>query len=139
MSVITPEKYKEIVDQHDQLTNLVIEKTRQLAFIQCGRYPEGIVSETDFEEKDGRLMVQFERNYCGDYDYDTYYLPLDALFDEHYLEKYKSIFEEEKRAIEEEKRLKKAAVETEKTKQRDERDRREYERLKTKFAKDMFK
>lgn len=133
MNVITPEKYKSIMDQHEELVNLIIDKTRQMALIQRGAYPSGTVGETDFEERDGKLMVQFEKYYCGDDDGDTYYLTYDALYDEHYLENYKSIFEEEKRKVEAEKLLKKIEEEQEKIKQRDDRDRTEYERLKNKY------
>jgi hypothetical protein len=134
MNVITPEKYKSIMDQHDELIELVIDKTRQMALIQRGAYPSGTVHETDFEERDGKLVVQFERYYCGDTDCDTYYLPYDALYDEHYLENYKSVYEEEKRNAEAEKLLKKIEEEQEKIKQQYDRDRTEYNRLKTKFG-----
>ena len=89
---------------------------------------------TDFEESDGKLLVQFESYSCGEADYDTYLLPLEFLFDEGYPEKYKVIFEEETCKKQEEKIRREEEKQSIKFKQTDEHDKREYERLKVKFG-----
>ena len=61
------------------------------------------------------------------------YLPLAFLFDENYPEKYKVIFEEEKRKKEQEKKRK----QEEKEKKMEAFERSEYERLKKKFEGDL--
>ena len=133
MDTITEEQYRKVLKEYDEIVKLVIAKTTQLALIQRGRVPEGECCETDFSEEDGKLMVQFEIYRCGDSDCDTYYLPLEFLFDKNYPEKYKVIFEEEQRKKEKEKK-RKAAEDREKESEKIEAfDKREYERLKAKF------
>lgn len=133
MNVITEEQYRDIIKQYNELTEFIIEKTRQLALIQYGEYPQGYCNETDFEEENNKLMVQFEYYACGESCYDTYYLPLEFLFDESYPEKYKIIYEKEKLQKTKDK-IQKEKDKQEKDKQlKNEHELQEYERLKMKF------
>ena len=133
MNSITKEEYRKILKQYDDIVKLIIAKTIELAFIQWGRAPIGECDITEFEEKDGELIVYFESYSCGESDYDTFHLPLEFLFDENYPEKYKVIFKEEQRKKKEEKIEK----EREKRRKEEERiesyDKREYKRLKVKY------
>jgi len=124
MDIITEKEYRRIIKQYKQLVDLILAKTEQLALIERGRRPRGICDEIDFEEKDGKLLVEFERYCCGESQYESYYLPLKFLFDENYPERYKVMLEEEK--IKKEVELMKAF------------ERSEYERLKKKFEGDIY-
>ena len=133
MKTITEEHYRKVLKQYDEIVRLIIAKTTQLALIQWGRVPTGECIETDFSEEEGKLMVQFVSYRCGEEDFDTYYLPLEFLFDKNYPEKYKVIFEEEQRKKEEEKKRKTAEDRERKEDEIEAFDKREYERLKAKF------
>jgi hypothetical protein len=122
------------VKQYDEIVDLIISKAEQMSMIQYGRMPDGECGETDFVECDGKLLVQFESYSCGESNSDSYYLPLEFLFDVDYPAKYIVIWEEEKRKKEEE-RIQREKSKTvyhvvEKT---EEYDRREYKRLKAKY------
>ena len=134
MKTITEEQYRKVLKQYDGIVNLIIAKTTQLALIEWGRVPTGECCETDFSEEDGKLVVQFESYSCGEPDFDTYYLPLEFLFDEDYPEKYKAIFEEEQRKKEKEKTRKIAEDQKMKEEEIESFDKREYERLKAKYG-----
>ena len=134
MDTITEEQYRKVLKQHDEIVELIIAKTTQLALIQRGRVPTGECCETDFSEEDGRLMVQFESCSCGEPDCDTYYLPLEFLFDENYPEKYKVIFEEEQRKKAKEKKRKATEDRKKEREEIESFDKREYERLKAKYG-----
>jgi len=100
--------------------------------------PKGIfTSLDDLDEKDGKICVQFESYSCGESNCDTFYLPLEFLFDESYPEKYKLIWEEEKRKEKEEK-IKIELLKKENEKLRIEMyEIKEYERLRLKYMKDI--
>ena len=134
MDIITEKEYRRILKKYQQLVDLILAKTEQLALIERGRRPRGICDEIDFKEKDGKLLVEFERYCCGESQYESYHLPLEFLFDENYPEKYKVIFEEEKRKKEQEKKRK----QEEKEKKMEAFERSEYERLKKKFEGDIY-
>ena len=133
MDTITEEQYRKVLKHYDEIVKLIIAKTTQLALIQWGRVPKGECYETDFSEEDGKLIVQFESYSCGEPDFDTYYLPLEFLFDENYPEKYKVLFKEEQRKKEKEKTRKIAEDQKMKEEEIESFDKREYERLKAKF------
>ena len=133
MDTITEEQYRKVLKQYDEIVKLIIAKTTQLALIQWRNVPKGECNETDFSEEDGKLIVQFESYSCGEPDFDTYYLPLEFLFDENYPEKYKVLFKEEQRKKEKEKTRKIAEDQKMKEEEIESFDKREYERLKAKF------
>lgn len=137
MDIITEKEYRRIIKQYNQLVDLILAKTEQLALIERGRRPRGTCDEIDFEEKDGKLLVEFERYYCGESGYESYYLPLEFLFDENYPEKYKVIFEEEKRKKEQEKKRKQEEKIKKEVELMEAFERSEYERLKKKFEGDI--
>ena len=134
MEILTEKKYRDILKKNDELVKLIIEKTREMAFIMHGRYPEGVCDETDFEEKDGKLMVQFETWHCQESNYETYYLPLEFLFDEKYPDKYSEIYKKENDEKMKRKREDELAFRLGMKKEIERRDIAEYERLKTKFG-----
>ncbi len=133
MKLITEKEYRNFVEQRKRINELILFKTVQLALIQYKKVPKGDVVDYDFEESDRKLIVQYQSYSCGDTDIETYYLPLEFLFDESYPEKYKLIWQEEKRKKEEE-GIKSMNEKAEKRKQEHEAyERNEYERLKLKF------
>lgn len=133
MKLITEKEYKDFVEQRKKINELILSKAVQLALIQYKKVPKGDVVDYDFEESDRKLIVQYQSYSCGDINIETYYLPLEFLFDESYPEKYKLIWQEEKRRKEEE-RIQNKIKEDEKKKQEHEAyERNEYERLKLKF------
>ena len=95
MKLITEKEYIDFVNKRNEINELILSKTAQLSYILYGRCPDGECYDYDFEEEDGKLVVQFVSYKCQEADYDTFYLPLEFLFDEGYPEKYKLIHEEE--------------------------------------------
>lgn len=135
MRLITEKEYREFVKKRNEINELILVKTVQLSYILYNRCPEGECCNYDFEEEDGKLVVQFESYKCQETDYDTFYLPLEFLFYEYYPEEYKLIHEEEKKKKEED-RIRKKNEEKEKRRLDTEKfEREEYERLKAKFEK----
>lgn len=133
MKLITEKEYREFVKKRNEINELILAKTVQLSYILYNRCPDGECYNYDFEEEDGKLVVQFESCKCQETDYDTFYLPLEFLFYEHYPEEYKLIHEEEKKKKEED-RIRKDKEEKEKRRLKTEEfEREEYERLKVKF------
>jgi len=131
---ISKEYYETVMQQHDEIVDLIINKAEEMAMIQYDRPPIGTCCETDFDERDGKLLVQFEERYCGDSDYDTYHVPLEFLFDPDYAEKYKVIWAEEQRKKEEERILRESKKKVYKVvKHTEEYDQQEYRRLKIKY------
>ena len=133
MQLITEKEYRDFVNQRKKINELILAKTTQLSLLIYNRIPRGDCVDYDFDEEDGKIIVQFEEWHCGEPDYDTFKLTLEFLFDETYPEKYKIIFEEEKRKKEEEKRIEKEREEENKRQRKDAHERSEYERLKLKF------
>ncbi len=135
MKIITEKEYRDIIKSHEELKELIKSKTIQLSNIIYKRPPHGsFITELDeLDEKDGKICVQFESYLCGESDYATFYLPLEFLFDESYPEKYKLIWEEEKRKEKEEKERKEKEKQEIENKNHEEFERKEYERLKLKF------
>lgn len=134
MDDITQEEYTRIMDEHDELVDLIITRTVELANILHGRDPVGTCCETDFDVKDdGTLLVQFEEYYCGDSDTDSYYLPLEFLFSEDYRKNYKSLVEKERYEKEQSEVQRLIEREEEKLRSEEEYDKVEYERLKKKY------
>lgn len=79
------------MNEHDELINLIILRTEELANILHGRDPIGTCNETDFDiNDDGTLLVQFESYYYGSSDMDSYHLPLEFIYDEEYRDNYKT-------------------------------------------------
>jgi len=135
MNTITENEYRVFKKFRDKFNKLVVEKVTQLSLIQYDRLPKGVISNYNFNEEDGKIFVQFEHYSCGEADYDQFYLPLEFLFDESYPEKYKLIWEEEKRKEKEEEDIKKRLEEDHRKEVLENYDRKEYERLKLKFEK----
>lgn len=137
MKTITEKEYRDIIKSHEELIELIILKTTQLSLMLYDAPPKGhFITELDeLNEKDGKICVQFESYSCGESDYDTYYLPLEFLFDESYPEKYKLIWEEEKRKEKEEKEQIKRMDDEKHKKALDKWERNQYEYLKLKFEK----
>lgn len=108
MKLITENEYRDILKKHEDLINLIISKTTQLSLMLYNKPPKGdFITELDeLDEKDGKICVQFESHSCGESDYDTFYLPIEFLFDESYPEKYKLIWDKEKCKEKEEKERK---------------------------------
>jgi hypothetical protein len=121
--------------EHDELVDLIISRTKEMANILYGRDPAGTCCETDFDVKDdGTLLVQFETYYCGDSDTDSYYLPLEFLFSEDYRKNYKSLIEKERYEKEQAELQRSIKREEEKLKAEEEYDIAEYERLRKKYG-----
>ncbi len=135
MNLITENEYRVFTKFRNKFNELVIEKVRQLSLIQHDIPPKGEISDYDFNEKNGKIFVQFEHYSCGETDYDQFYLPLEFLFDESYPGKYMLMWEEEKRKEKEEEDRKKRLEEENRKKVLEEYERKEYERLKLKFEK----
>lgn len=137
MNIITEKEYRNLIKSHEELIELIISKTTQLSMLLYNAPPKGhfITNLDELDEKDGKICVQFESYSCGESDYDTFYLPLEFLFDESYLEKYKLIWEEEKCKEKEEKDRRKNEEENNRKNILENYERKEYERLKLKFEK----
>ncbi len=137
MNLITEKEYRNTIKIHEELLELIKSKTTQLSIILYDKSPKGsfITNLDELDEKDGKICVQFESYLCGESDYATFYLPLEFLFDESYPEKYKLIWEEEKRKEKEEKERKEKEKQEIENKNHEEFERKEYERLKLKFEK----
>ena len=134
METITEKEYRDILNKHEELIELITSKTKELSLILYNKLPKGdfITNLDELDERDGKICVQFE-SYSCEPDYDTFYLPLEFLFDESYPEKYKVIYQREQHIILKEKELKwKEKVENQK-KVLEEYEKKEYERLKLKF------
>lgn len=132
---ITEEYYNTVMRQHARIVDLILERASTMAMIQYGRYPIGTCGETDFDEEDGKLLVQFEEYRCGECDYDSYLVPIEYLFDPDWAQKCGVAWAEEVNKREEEriqhemsKRVYHVVENTE------EWDLQEYERLKTKYG-----
>lgn len=137
MNVITEKEYRDILNKHEELIELITSKTKELSLIIYNKLPKGdfITNLDELDEEDGKICVQFKSYSCGESDYDTFYLPLEFLFDESYPEKYKMIYQREQHIILKEKELKwKEKVENQK-KVLEEYEKKEYEKLKLKFEK----
>jgi len=137
METITEKEYRNILNKHEELIELITSKTKELSLIVYNKLPKGdfITNLDELDEKDGKICVQFKSYSCGESDYDTFYLPLEFLFDETYPEKYKVIYQREQHIILKEKELKwKEIVENQK-KVLEEYEKKEYEKLKLKFEK----
>ncbi len=135
MNLITEKGYRDFIKFHGELIELIISKTTQLSNMLYGKPPKGdfITDLDDLDEKDGKICVQFESYSCGETDYDQFYLPLEFLFDESYPEKYKLIWEEEKRKEKEESDRKNRLEEDHRKEVLENYEKKEYERLKSKF------
>jgi len=137
MNVITEKEYRDILNKHEELIELITSKTKELSLTIYNKLPKGdfITNLDELDEEDGKICVQFKSYSCGESDYDTFYLPLEFLFDETYPEKYKVIYQREQHIILKEKELKwKEKVENQK-KVLEEYEKKEYEKLKLKFEK----
>ena len=134
MDNITQEEYNRIMNEHEELVDLIISRTEELANILHGRDPVGTCCETDFDvNDDGTLLVQFEEYWCGESDMDSYHLPLEFLFSEDYRKKYKTLIEKEKYEKEQLKLQKLIEIEEKRLKIKEDHDKAEYERLKKKY------
>ena len=134
MNLITEKEYRNHIKFHEELIELIISKTTQLSLMLYNKPPKGIfTSLDDLDEKDGKICVQFESYSCGESDYDTFYLPIEFLFDESYPEKYKLILEEEKRKEKEERNRRTKEKEEHQAKVLEDYEKKEYERLKLKY------
>ena len=137
METITEKEYRNILNKHEELIELITSKTKELSLIIYNKLPKGdfITNLDELNERDGKICVQFEYYSCGENCCDDFYLPLEFLFDESYPEKYKMIYQREQQIILKEKELKwKEKVENQK-KVLEEYEKKEYERLKLKFEK----
>jgi len=134
MNLITEKEYRNHIKFHEELIELIISKTTQLSLMLYNKPPKGIfTSLDDLDEKDGKICVQFESYLHGESNYDTFHLPIEFLFDESYPEKYKLIWEEEKRKEKEEKERKKKEEKENIEKKIEDFERKIYERLKLKY------
>ena len=135
MNVITEKEYRDILNKHEELIELITSKTKELSLIIYNKLPKGdfITNLDELDERNGKICIQFESYSCSEPNYDIFYLPLEFLFDETYPEKYKMIYQREQQIILKEKELKwKEKVENQK-KVLEEYEKKEYERLKLKF------
>lgn len=134
MNNITQKEYNRIMNENEELIELILDRTKELANILHNRDPIGICCETDFDiNDDGSLLVQFEDYYDGD-DCDSYHLPLEFIFSEDYRKNYKTMIIN-KRINDERKREEAKAIKIEKDrKQIENYDKAEYERLKKKYG-----
>jgi hypothetical protein len=83
--------------EHNELVELIISRTTELANILYNRDPNGTCGETDFETRDDdTLLVQFEEYWCGELNMDNYRLPLEFVFNEDYRKNYKTLIEKER-------------------------------------------
>jgi len=141
MKLITEKEYRNILNKHEELIELITSKTKQLSLIIYNKLPKGdfITNLDELDEKDGKICVRFESYSCGEPNYDTYYLPLEFLFDESYPEKYKVIYQREQHIIQKEKELKWKEIVEKQKKVLEEYEKKEYEKLKLKFEKDTSK
>lgn len=136
MKTITEKEYRDYLEFDNKLHKLIEEKTKQLSLIIYNKLPKGEYIDCEFTEKNGKLFVEFEYWLCGENCRDQFYLPLQFLFDETYPEKYRLLWNEEKRKINEEKELKKKKEEENRQRVLEEYERSEYERLKLKYEDD---
>ena len=61
MDNITEEKYNSIMNEHEELIELILDRTKELANILHNRDPIGECYERDFDiNDDGSLFVLFE-------------------------------------------------------------------------------
>ena len=137
MNVITEKEYRDILNKHEELIELITSKTKELSLTIYNKLPKGdfITNLDELNERDGKICVQFEYYSYGENCCNDFYLPLEFLFDESYPEKYKMIYQREQQIILKEKELKwKEKVENQK-KVLEEYERKEYKRLKSKFEK----
>ncbi len=139
MKSITKEEFESFIKKRKEIDELILAKTAELSMITYNRLPKGDCFEHDFIEENGKICIQFVYSHCSDSDYDTFYLPIEFLFDETYPEKYKLMYEEEQKKSEEEKLRKKLEKEELNKKKCEIFERKEYERLKAKFEKDDCK
>ena len=130
MKLITEKEYRDFVNKRNEINELILSKTAELSYILYGRCPEGECYDYDFEEEDGKLVVQFVAYKCQEADYDTFYLPLEFLFDEGYPEKYKLIHEEEMKEKEKERIIKENEEKEMKILNTEKFEKAEYKRLK---------
>lgn len=68
MKTITEKEYIDFIKFRDELNKLIIEKTSQLSLLLFNRLPHGTCYNYDFDEKDGKLIVQFESDKCRETD-----------------------------------------------------------------------
>jgi len=135
MNLITEKEFTDFIKKRNEINELILAKTAQLSYLLYNKCPDGECYNCDFEVKDGKIIIQFESYHCREICYDTFYLPIEFLFDESYPEKYKLIHEEELKKEKEEK-IKKENEKKEKDKLKfEEFERKEYERLKLKYTK----
>ena len=135
MDHITHEEYDRIMDEHDELINLILTRTKELANIMYNRDPNGTCYETDFDiNDDGSLLVQFEEHWCGETDMDSYRLPLEFVFSEEYRKNYRTLIEEERHEKEHAKLQQSIKEEEKRRKSEEDYDKAEYERLKEKYG-----
>lgn len=135
MNLITEKEFIDFINKRNEINELILAKTAQLSYLLYNRCPDGECYNYDFEIEEGKIIVQFESCHCQETCYDTFYLPLEFLFDETYPEKYKLIHEEEVRKEKEEKIRKENEKKEKDRLKTEEFERKEYERLKIKFEK----
>jgi hypothetical protein len=134
MDNITQSEYNRIMDEHEELVELILDRTKELANILHNRDPIGKCHETDFDiNADGSLLIQFENYYDCD-DCDSYHLPLEFIFNEEYRKNYKTSIllfriDDERKRME----AKDAKLERDR-KQMENYDKAEYERLRKKYG-----
>lgn len=140
MKSISKENYEKFITLRTELDELILRKVNELSMIISNRLPEGVCYDHDFNYgDDDKLVVQFESSHCHDTDYDTFYLPLEFLFDETYPERYKLIYEEEQKIKREEEEKRKKEKELKQREGCERFERKEYERLKAKYEKKEIK
>ena len=129
--IITRSHYETVMQQHAEITDLVISRARDIAMIQHDRPPKGECRDTCFDEEGGKLLVQFEEHRCGESTYDSYYVPIWTLFDKNWAEKYETTWKEFKKRQEDAMHaLKEKRKET-----REKHERQMYEQLRKKYEK----
>ena len=132
---ITKEYYNNVMRLHAEIVDLILERATAMALMQHGRHPNGTCGETDFDEEDGKLLVQFEEYWCSESNYDTYHVPIEYLFDPDWAEKYEVFLVEDGKRREEEKIQRKKRERTyHVVENTEEWDLQEYERLKAKYG-----
>lgn len=88
MNNITQKEYNYIIGKNNELIDLIILRTKEFSNIIYDRDPIGVCDETDFDVRDGSMLVQFCESLCGELSVDSFYIPLEFLFSKEYRENY---------------------------------------------------
>ena len=82
---ITEKEYQVALDGYSYIDEAVRKFGEEYSNEFCGG--SAWVNKIDFDPEDGTIEIEEEFSYCGccSNDYETYYLPIDYLWDEHWI------------------------------------------------------